>query len=123
MDRLIITNNELVYTEYKDTLETLYLKNYNYIDVLKVTRDKIHRGHKLYTHPLAGSIKANDTPYKSILISKYERYLDEISLRIIENSIQVYTDLLRDNTTPLWTKEVLDQFMIIDLSIIKNSII
>ncbi|WP_416389673.1 GrdX family protein [Paraclostridium sordellii] len=118
-----MTNNELVYTEYKDTLETLYLKNYNYIDVLKVTRDKIHRGHKLYTHPLAGSIKANDTPYKSILISKYESYLDETSLSIIENSIQVYTDLLRDNTTPLWTKEVLDQFMIIDLSIIKNSII
>ncbi|EPZ55959.1 hypothetical protein H476_2560 [[Clostridium] sordellii VPI 9048] len=44
-------------------------------------------------------------------------------MSIIENSIQVYTDLLRDNTTPLWTKDVLNQFMIIDLSIIKNSII
>ncbi|EPZ53988.1 hypothetical protein H477_4172 [[Clostridium] sordellii ATCC 9714] len=40
-------------------------------------------------------------------------------MSIIENSIQVYTDLLRDNTTPLWTKEVLDQFMIIDYLLLK----
>lgn len=79
-------------------------------------------GHRLYTHPLAGSIKANDTPYKSIVISKYEDELDENSLNIIENSIQVCTDLLTNNSTPLWTKEVLGSFMMIDLSIIKNSI-
>jgi hypothetical protein len=37
--------------------------------VLVYVRDKIHKGHKLLTHPLSGSIKPNESPYKSVLIS------------------------------------------------------
>ncbi|MCL2399343.1 MAG: GrdX family protein [Defluviitaleaceae bacterium] len=59
----------------------------SYLEVLTYVRDYIHKGHQLLTHPLSGSIKPNETPYKSVLISKQAQNLDLRSLSIIEESI------------------------------------
>jgi hypothetical protein len=48
----------------------------------------IHKGAKLITHPLMGSIKPNETPFRSIIVSEGEgTSLDIESLVIIESSI------------------------------------
>jgi len=60
-----------------------------YVGVLKTARDMIHQGHKLLSHPLSGSIKPGETPYKTIAISgSAASACDFDSLRIIEESIQ-----------------------------------
>ncbi len=59
----------------------------SYRDVLIAVRDRIHQGHRLLSHPLSGSVKPNETPYKSVLISKMSGGLDVNSLQIIEDSI------------------------------------
>jgi len=123
MDNIIITNNKLVYEKYKDVYDIEFHENYTYLDILKYVRDKVHEGHRLITHPLSGSIKPNETPYKSIVISKNKDKLDYDSLKIIEDSIITANKFLNDKPTPNWTERVLDDFRVIDLSLIENAIV
>ena len=65
----IITNNPLV----RDCLSDWYQVDYHeisYREILVMVRDLVYNGYKLYTHPIAGSVKPNETPYKSIVVGK-----------------------------------------------------
>ena len=84
---MIITNNPLIREKLGES-HTIIYKDISYEDVLKEVRDRIHEGHRLLSHPLSGSVKPNETPYKSVMISKGKGEIDEGSLAIIENAIQ-----------------------------------
>ena len=119
---IIITNNQKVRDFFKkERIEVLYIDG-DYKDVLYTVRDKIQLNYHLLTHPLSGSIKPNETPYKSIAIKK-EKKLDLLSLELISNAIEVYKKLQKDLKTPLWTESILQDFMVIDLDLIKNALI
>lgn len=122
MKNYLVTNNESVYEKFKDKMEVIFLENYKYIDVLEFVRDKIHEGHKLLTHPLSGSIKPNETPYKSIMISKEIGELDTDGLLIIEDSIESANKFMSIKPTPDWKESILDDFRVIDLSLMENVI-
>lgn len=122
MSSVIITNNGYVYEKYKDSMEIMYKEDFTYLQILEFIRDKVHKGHKLLTHPLSGSIKPNETPYKTIMISKEKGSLDEDSLRIIEDSIATAKKFQSNKPTPNWVESVLDDFRVIDLSLIENVI-
>ena len=122
MDTILITNNYSVYEKYRGNMDITYDENFSYLEILEYTRDKVHQGHELLTHPLSGSIKPNETPYKSILISKRIDKLDFSSLNIIEESIKTTEKFLNNKITPDWTEKVLEDFRVIDLSLIENVI-
>lgn len=84
---IIMTNNPLVLEKLEDRHNVLYRQS-SYEELLKDVRDRIHDGHRLLTHPLSGSVKPNETPYKSILITKGKEKMDEWSLQMIESAIQ-----------------------------------
>ncbi|MDD2446253.1 MAG: GrdX family protein [Tissierellia bacterium] len=121
-ESLLITNNIRVYDKFNKTVEVVYLEDYKYLDILYYVRDKIHEGHELLTHPLSGSIKPNETPYKSIIISKNKGQLDSQGLIIVENSILTAKKFMNNKSTPNWTESVLDDFRVIDLSLMENVI-
>ena len=83
----VITNNPLVYEKFKNSHDVIY-REVSYEDILKEARDRIHQGYQLLTHPLSGSVKPNETPYKSMLMSSTKGRMDPASLRLIENAIQ-----------------------------------
>ena len=123
MDNIIITNNKLVYEKYKDSFDIVYDEGYSYLDVLEYIRNKIHEGHILTTHPLSGSIKPKETPFKTVMISKDKKStVDFDSLAIIENSIATAKKFIENKPTPKWTEKILDDFRVIDLSLIENVI-
>lgn len=122
MSSIIVTNNPYVYEKYKDEREVVYKEGFTYLEILEYVRDKIHDGHKLLTHPLSGSIKPNETPYKTIMLSKKPGELDEDGLRILEESVLTVNKFIRDKPTPNWAERVLDDFRVIDLSLIENVI-
>jgi len=81
---LIITNNQLV----KD------LADYEHCwveggckEVIIQAYNKVALGHQLISHPLAGSVKPNQNPYKSILVSKRPGEVDQSALKLIENCL------------------------------------
>ena len=122
MKKILITNNKYVSDKFNSKMEIIFLENNNYTEILNFVRDKIHEGHKLLTHPLSGSIKPNETPYKSIIISKEVGELDTDGLVIIEESILTARKFMDNKPTPDWTERVLDDFRVIDLSLMENVI-
>lgn len=122
MKKLLVTNNEMVNEKFKDNLEVSFLQGYDYLQVLEWVRDRVHEGHKLLTHPLSGSIKPNETPYKSIMISKDTFELDTDGLLIIEEAIGAAKKFVSIKPTPNWKERVLDDFRVIDLSLMENVI-
>lgn len=120
---IIVTNNilsrEAFITKYK-----VVFVNGSLMDVLITTRDYIHKGYILLTHPLSGSIKPNETPYKTIAISDIRQ--DEVdfnSLMLIENSIGTAEKLLANKNKKSWSESVLDDFRLIDYDLIKNALL
>ena len=83
---LLITNNPLVNEKYANKQETEFIDT-DFQSVLKVVRDRIHKGHKLLTHPLSGSVKPNENPYKSVLLSKSSAATDADSVMLVEQCI------------------------------------
>ncbi len=45
-----------------------------------------------------------------------------LSLELISNAVEVYERLQNDLKTPFWTESILDDFMVIDLDLIKNAL-
>lgn len=122
MGKVIITNNKIVYEKYKDRFEFIFSEDYSYKDILEMVRAKIHEGYELLTHPLSGSIKPNETPFKTIIMSKEKGNLDYQGLNIIEESIMTFGKFYENKNTPNWTERVLDDFRVIDFSLIENVI-
>jgi len=114
----LITNNPAVYEGYSGRAGVAYLEGKKFMDVLYFARDKIHTGHKLLSHPLSGSIKPGQTPYKSIFISEEKGELDDGSLRIIENSISTADKHIAQKEELLWPDEILKDFQLIDFELI-----
>jgi len=116
----VFTNNGLLREEYGGQLDISFVDG-QYIDVLKAVRDMIHKGSKLMTHPLMGSIKPNETPYRSIII-KDGPALDVESLEIIESSIATAEKFQRDNRMPCWDERVLEDFRFVDLKLFESAL-
>mgnify|MGYP000942063669 CR=1 FL=1 len=119
-NNIVITNNPLVVEKYRDTVLIEYY-DVSLLELLELVRDKVHLGYKLLTHPLSSSVKPNETPYKTIIIS-YGEKLDVSSLNIIENSILTAKKLIGNSGLPKWNERILKDFQVVDLSIIEVAI-
>lgn len=122
MKKIIITNNDKVNHDYGSTMNVLFLEDASYLDILKIIRDKVHEGYRLLTHPLSGSVKPNETPFKSVAISEEKSSLDMQSLEIIEDCLRVAERFIAEKKPPVWTERVLDDFRLIDYGLIKGAI-
>lgn len=115
---IVLTNNPLVYEKLNGKKETIYCEG-SYEEILKEIRNKIHEGHTLLTHPLSGSVKPNETPYKSVLISKEKGALDNTSIMLIENAIQACQKF--KDRTKLYKPEVYRDFQLIDWTLLESA--
>jgi len=93
------------------------------LDILKKVRNYIHKGNRILTHPLMGSVKPNETPYRTVCVStEVVNGVDLQSLEIIENAIGTTEKFLRDFNTPKWSEKILTDFQVIDSDLIDHAI-
>jgi len=90
------------------------------MDIFEAVRNAIHRGAQLISYPLSGSIKPNQTPYKSIMISSMYGPLEYKSLQIIEDAICVLRRLPEKQRNH--DESILADFRIIDLDHISSAL-
>ena len=88
MKFVIVTNNPKVRDELGQEFDVDYA-DITYREILCKVRDMIYEGHKLLTHPLSGSVKPNETPYKSILVAKKTGKMDVQDASLLRTSFRL----------------------------------
>ena len=117
--KIIITNNPMVHEKLKgEASSTIEFHDTDYLGVLKAVRDKIHLGHGLLTHPLSGSVKPGETPYKTVIITGEKGSLDEKAVSIIEESTQTCVKLTKKAKKRNLNEKILADFQLIDYDLI-----
>lgn len=118
----VLTNNPLVRQKMaNDSACTVEYCAGTLSDVLIRARDQIHLGYRLYTHPLSGSVKPNETPYKSIGLSDApEKAVCTDSLLLMEHSLAVCSHLAA-HPRPA-SPDMLKDFQLVDLTLILSAL-
>ena len=117
----LITNNPKFIEENLKDIEIEYL-DVSYIDILRKVRDYVHENWEIVTHPLYGSVKPNETIYRTIVI-KENNSLDITSVNLISDAILTFKKFRNNREVPQWTDRVKDDFSVIDHDLIINAII
>lgn len=119
---IIITNNPMTREKIQNKYPIEFVEG-STMDVYIKVRDYIHKGHKLLTHPLMSSVKPNETPYRTVIISKNgNNTIDMESLNYIESSIQTTQKFLKMFGIPDWDETVLIDFQVIDYDLISHGL-
>ncbi|HHT20792.1 MAG TPA: hypothetical protein GXZ74_05095 [Tissierellia bacterium] len=116
----IVTNNPAVMETYREQYRIDRVSG-SYQDVLIRVRDLVHGGAVILTHPLSGSVKPNETPYKSIALAKGSG-LDPDSLALIENAIVVVRNLQKEDIRRMHDPRFEPDFQTIDLTLLRSAI-
>ncbi len=82
---LIITNNPLIKENYD--VEQCWVEG-DCKEVIMQAYNLVALGHQLISHPLAGSIKPNQNPFRSILIAKVPGEVDVSALKLVGNCLR-----------------------------------
>ena len=113
----IITNNQIVFDKYQNITS---LQDCSVEDIFILARDEIHLGAKLINHPLCGSIKPNESPYKSLVLSGERGSLDTDSLLLIESAFATLRKLPKRERK--LSERVQNDFQVIDLDLLDSAI-
>lgn len=117
MKFVIVTNNPIFRNCIEYPVE--YVEG-SYLDVLIAVRNKVHSGFTLLSHPLSGSVKPGDTPYKSILVSQKSGKTEEESLSLIEEAMAVCKKLGSENRNR--AEKYSEDYSIVDKTLIESAI-
>lgn len=121
---LLVTNNRLCFEKYKDRVRVDYLEDGSYLDVLVRARDYVQKGSRIETHPMAGSIKPNQTPFRSVLLSDRKMDGDEVieNELMIEDAVLMTKKFLSDRPVRKWDESIVNDFRQVDLELISGAI-
>ncbi len=86
----ILTNNPLVFACLSGSYCLDYRPEAGHREILVAARDMVYMGHRLYNHPLSGSVKPNETPYRSLVLSREPCGFDGYQAEIIANAVMVF---------------------------------
>ncbi len=118
--RFVVTNNPKVRDCFAARhlaccYQLIWVEGYTE-DVLRSVRDLSHQCHRLLTHPLTGSIKPNQTPYKTVVMENTSAQVPEPdSVVLAETALAKTVAMLRDRPRPEAAFRYLDDFAVIDL--------
>ena len=115
-----MTNADYYKQSHVDKYDVEFLDT-DYIGLLKKTRDHLHLGYELLTHPLYGSVKPYETIYRTIVIQKANT-ISFTSIELIEEAIETATKFYKINKNIKWTNEILEDFQVVDKDLIDNTL-
>ena len=119
---VIVTNNHLVEQKAGEAHNVEFFEG-SFRDLLVHVRALVQDGHRLLTHPLSGSVKPNETPYKSVLLSSRCEAPDPDSMALIQRAVEA-CDKFEDKASKYqkYRPEVLEDFQVIDWRLIASGI-
>jgi len=119
---IIITNNPKVIDDKHIGVEKLFIESDNMLSVLLHVRDMVHEGHKLISHPLSGSLKPNENPFKSVIVSQSKASIDFEQVKIIENCIETCRKFISNRPLPRYKERIVNDYMYVDKTLIESGL-
>ena len=120
MEYFVLTNNPLV-QERMAPGTTVVFEPAGIRGIFEEAARYVAQGHRLLTHPLSGSVKPGETPYKSMLLTcGASSDVDSISARLVSNALDA-CDKFEDKTE-LYDNQVLHDLQLVDYSIIHGAL-
>lgn len=116
---IVITNNHRVVEAYSDKYNVMFIEG-GYVEILLKVRDYIHQGYILLSHPLSGSLKPGETPFKSIMIS--EGSDDFASETLISDAITIATRMVEESKVKDYTEKLIMDFSLVDYDVISSAL-
>ncbi len=120
--KMLVTNNPLL----NEQIYSCDFVEGNSLDVLIRSRNLIHKGWVLLTHPLYGNLRPHQHPYRSILmerVSESSATVDPLSVEYIENAIAIYSaQSSRILSVEGMPEDVRQDFSFIDADLMKESL-
>ncbi|MDO5088420.1 MAG: GrdX family protein [Leptotrichiaceae bacterium] len=116
----LLTNNPK-FLNYENKNVEVDFRDVSYLDILEAARDYVHKNYEILTHPLYGSVKPNETLYRSIVL-EFKDVLDVNSVNLISYAIETFIKFRKNKETPLWQETVKEDFSVIDHDLITNAI-
>lgn len=113
---LVVTNNPFPKQALPPEVAVRFLAGQTLRDVLVAARDLVYQGHALHSHPLSGSVKPNETPYKSIVLSQTPHVFSQEECGIIANGLALCDSFPAQNRS--YTELQLRDFQIIDYTLL-----
>jgi len=119
---LLVTNNSK-FVPRVSSIEMLKTS----LDVLVRSRDLVHQGNRLLTHPLCGNLRPYQQPFRSVLIEMNPQAdpakVDPWSLELIENALSVYRSCQDRLLEPgFLSRQAEDDCALLDLELMNKSL-
>lgn len=120
----LITNNPMVVERWEKhrKIHVVFVEGNDCREVLVQVRDQIHHGCRLLTHPYSGSLKPNENPYRSVLITAEPELMDLNHVAMIEQCIQTTNQAIARKKIPVYRQQVLVDFMMLDGEMIASGL-
>ncbi|MBT9136166.1 MAG: hypothetical protein DDT34_01239 [Firmicutes bacterium] len=115
---IILTNNKSIALRPTDVL----ISSPNMLAVLETARDYVHLGHHLLTHPLAGSVKPNENPCRSLVLTCDRLGVDPQSVQLIEGCLSLARRMLKERPLSSFPPSVLADLELIDRSLLETGV-
>lgn len=116
----LLTNNPAFLNYGKKNIEVDYRET-DYLGILKIVRDYVHENYRILTHPLYGSVKPNETIYRSVVLVEGDS-TDTDSVVLLASAIETFEKFKENRRTPAWIDRVKEDFSVIDYDLITNAI-
>lgn len=116
----LLTNNSAFLNYDKKNIEVDY-RDTDYLGILKIARDYVHENYRILTHPLYGSVKPNETVYRSVVLVEGD-LTDTDSVVLLASAIETFEKFKGNRKTPAWIERVKEDFSVIDYDLITNAI-
>jgi len=115
---MIVTNNPSV----KLKAEDIRVLSFGILDVLIKVRDLTHIGHHILTHPFAGSVKPNENPYRSVIVTAKPINIDYQSVIIAEGCLRQAIEMLKDKPYGEYSERVLKDWQLMDKLLLESGL-
>lgn len=116
----LVTNNPLCREIFSELCPVLFVEADTCVDMLIRIRDMVYGGCRLLTHPLSGSVKPNETRYKSVLLSLTpEKEADAADVMMIADAVTAAQKLKKKDLD--YPEKILADLQLIDYTLIAGA--
>ena len=119
---IIITNNPMAAEKYADRGEVIFLPEANYRDVLVAVRDKVYLGHQLINHPLYGSLRPHETPYRTVALTAKPAAQPDADMCMIMSDAFTVVDRFTLPEASVMSERIRNDYQMIDCDLLKRTL-